>query len=553
MTSALGNVASLAARAGGAVARQVRSAIEQWNGAAGATDAPASGWLVVSIYCEPTEIDATALPAPLAEYGDRIETRIRPAAGGKGTELAVRLTRRSSGNGSAPARLSGQRPAGRPAVRAAEGQATDRSGRGAPGGPRPARQADGEPRRGAGGGHEAGRQGGCAVKAVTWRGVNEVGVEDVPEPKILNDHDIILEVGLWRPAARTCTWWAATSPRCARATCSATSSWARWPRSGRTSRSTRWATGWWWCSFSSCGQCWYCKQELWSLCDNGNPNPAITETLWGQSIGGCYGYSHAMGGWAGSHAPYMRVPYADQGAFAIPDGVSDERALFASDAAPTGWTGAHQAEVKPGDVVAVWGAGGVGQMAARKAMLMGAERVVVIDRLDNRLEQVRTHIGAETLDYEEVDVAAELREMSGGRGPDVCIEAVGMEAHSKGPQYLYDQVKQQLRLQSDRPTALREAIYACRKGGSVFALGVFAGLVDKFPLGAVMNKALTLRGAQQHGHRYIPEILDLMSRDEVKTEHLATHVMPLDDGPKGYRMFKNKEDGCVRAVFRPGR
>jgi threonine dehydrogenase-like Zn-dependent dehydrogenase len=208
--------------------------------------------------------------------------------------------------------------------------------------------------------------------------------------------------------------------------------------------------------------------------------------------------------------------------------------------------------VRPGDVVAVWGAGGVGQMAARASMVMGAERVVVIDRYANRLEQVRTHIGAETLDYEREDVLGELRELTGGRGPDVCIEAVGMEAHSPGPQHLYDQVKQQARLQTDRPTAVREAIYACRKGGTVFTLGVFAGFVDKFPLGAIMNKALTLRGAQQHGHRYIPDILELMSRDEVRTEHLATHVMSLDDGPKGYQMFKEKEDGCVRAVFRPG-
>jgi threonine dehydrogenase-like Zn-dependent dehydrogenase len=227
-------------------------------------------------------------------------------------------------------------------------------------------------------------------------------------------------------------------------------------------------------------------------------------------------------------------------------------ALFASDAAPTGWTGADQAEVKPGDVVAVWGAGGVGQMAAAAAQLMGAERVIVIDRLVNRLQQVEQHIGAQTLNYEQVNVAAELRELTGGRGPDVCIEAVGMEAHSPGPTYLYDQVKQQLRLQTDRPTAVREAIHACRKGGTVFTLGVFAGLVDKFPLGAVMNKALTLRGAQQHGHRYIPQILEHMARGELSTEHLATHVMPLDQGPRGYDMFKNKEDGCVRAVFQPG-
>jgi threonine dehydrogenase-like Zn-dependent dehydrogenase len=390
------------------------------------------------------------------------------------------------------------------------------------------------------------------MKAVTWRGVNEIGVEDVPEPTILNDHDIILEVGLSTTCGSDLHLVGGYIPAMRAGDVLGHEFMGTVAEVGPGVTKHRVGDRVVVVSFIGCGQCWYCRQGLWSLCDNGNPNPGITEALWGQSIGGCFGYSHAMGGWAGSHAPYIRVPYADQGAFPIPDGVSDERALFASDAAPTGWTGAHQAEVKAGDVVAVWGAGGVGQMAARKAMLMGAERVVVIDRLDNRLQQVRQHIGAETLDYEEVDVPAELREMSGGRGPDVCIEAVGMEAHSNGPQYLYDQVKQQLRLQSDRPTALREAIYACRKGGTVFALGVFAGLVDKFPMRAVMSKALTLRGAQQHGHRYIPEILDLMSRDEVKTEHLATHEMSLDEGPRGYEMFKNKEDGCVRAVFRPG-
>lgn len=185
-------------------------------------------------------------------------------------------------------------------------------------------------------------------------------------------------------------------------------------------------------------------------------------------------------------------------------------------------------------------------------MLLGAEQVIVMDRFPERLEQARTHIGADTLDYTTDQVVAELKERTGGRGPDVCIEAVGMEAHGTGALYLYDQVKQQLRLQSDRPTALREAIYACRKGGSVFVLGVFGGLIDKFPLGAAMNKSLTLRGAQQHGHRYIPTILDLIAKGEVSTEHLATHVMPLSEAPRGYEMFKSKEDGCVRAVFEPG-
>jgi threonine dehydrogenase-like Zn-dependent dehydrogenase len=207
--------------------------------------------------------------------------------------------------------------------------------------------------------------------------------------------------------------------------------------------------------------------------------------------------------------------------------------------------------VKPGDVVAVWGAGAVGQMAARAAVLLGAERVVVIDRYDYRLRMVEAHIGAETLNYETTDIQEELRELSGGRGPDVCIEAVGMEAHSPGVQNAYDQLKQQLRLQSDRPPAVREAILACRKGGSVFVLGVFGGLVDKFPLGALMNKGLTLRAAQQHGHRYIPMLLERMQRGELITEHLATHVMPLDDAPAGYQMFKDKTDNNVRSVFLP--
>jgi threonine dehydrogenase-like Zn-dependent dehydrogenase len=273
--------------------------------------------------------------------------------------------------------------------------------------------------------------------------------------------------------------------------------------------------------------------------------------LWGQAPGGCFGYSHAMGGNPGSHAQYIRVPFGDVGAFTVPDAVSDERALFASDSASTGWMGADLGGVQPGDVVAVWGAGAVGQMAARAAVLLGADRVVVIDRYDNRLRQAEKYAGAETINYEHTDVEQHLREVSGGRGPDVCIEAVGMEAHTPGVQFGYDQLKQQLRLQTDRPAAVRDAIHACRKGGSVFVLGVYAGFVDKFPLGALMNKGLTVRGAQMHGQRYIPMLLERMAAGELVTEHLATHVMPLDEAPEGYRIFKDKEDNCVRAVFLP--
>ncbi|HEX8227513.1 MAG TPA: zinc-dependent alcohol dehydrogenase [Candidatus Saccharimonadales bacterium] len=306
------------------------------------------------------------------------------------------------------------------------------------------------------------------------------------------------------------------------------------------------------CSIIACGRCQYCEKKLYSLCENGNTNPGITETMWGYHPGGIFGYSHAMGGFMGSHADFVRVPFADVIAFTIPDEVPDEAAVFASDSAPTGWMGADLGGVKPGDVVAVWGCGAVGQMAARAAMLLGADRVIGIDRYQFRLDQMRDIIGAEVINYEQTDVLSELRERSGGRGPDVCIEAVGLEAHSPGPQYRLDQLKQQTRLlQNDRPNALREAIIACGKGGTVFCLGVFVGLVDKFPMGALVNKGLTLKGAQQHGERYIPMLLDRMATGELPASHLMTHTMSLSDGAYGYDIFKNKQDDCVRTVFRP--
>jgi threonine dehydrogenase-like Zn-dependent dehydrogenase len=390
------------------------------------------------------------------------------------------------------------------------------------------------------------------MKALCWTGVNKTSVETVPDPQILNSEDIIVKVRLSTTCGSDLHLLGGYIPTMRAGDVIGHEFMGEVAETGPAVRNHKVGDRVVVCSFISCGRCWYCEQKLYSLCDNGNPNPAITEALWGHAPSGVFGYSHAMGGFAGSHAEYIRVPYADQGAFPIPGEVDDITALFSSDAAATGWTAADMIGVQPGDVVAVWGAGGVGQMAARAAMLKGAERVMVIDRLPERLAQAQTVIGAETINYEAVSVAAELRERTGGRGPDVCIEAVGMEADSPGPHYLYDQVKQQLRLETDRIIAVREAIHACRKGGAVFVAGVYGGLADKFPLGALMNKSLTLRGAQMHGHRYIPEILSLMARGEVRTAHLATHVMPLDDGPAGYRMFKNKEDGCVRAVFRPG-
>jgi threonine dehydrogenase-like Zn-dependent dehydrogenase len=389
------------------------------------------------------------------------------------------------------------------------------------------------------------------VRALCWEGVNDVRVQDVPDPRIQNDEDLILRVRLSTVCGSDLHLLTGHIPFMQAGDVIGHEFMGEVVEVGPGVTRHRPGDRVVVCSFITCGRCWYCRNDLWSLCDNSNPNPGITQALWGADPGGVFGYSHAMGGFRGSHAEYVRVPFADHTAIPIPDGVDDLSALFASDSVPTGWMGADLGGVRPGDVVAVWGCGAVGQMAARAAQLLGAERVVVIDRFDYRLDQARQTFGVETLNYGDTDIGAALRELTGGRGPDVCIEAVGCEAHSTGPQYVYDQVKSKLKLETDRPIAVREAIMSCRKGGSVFVLGVFAGLVDKFPLGAVMNKGLTLRGAQQHGQRYIPMLLDRIAAGEIATTQLATHVLPLEEGARGYAMFKDKDDGCVRAVFQP--
>jgi threonine dehydrogenase-like Zn-dependent dehydrogenase len=387
------------------------------------------------------------------------------------------------------------------------------------------------------------------VKALCWEGVNKLAVEQVPDPRIQNDQDMVVQVRLSTVCGSDLHLLSGYVPAMRAGDVIGHEFMGEVVEVGPGVREHAVGDRVVVCSFIACGRCWYCEHDLWSLCDNSNTNSGIGQAMFGYETGGIFGYSHATGGFMGSHAQYVRVPFADHTAFTIPDGVNDLSALFASDSGPTGWMGADLGGVRPGDVVAVWGCGAVGQMAATAAKALGAERVIMIDRFAYRLAMAERHVGVEALDYTATDVGAELREMTGGRGPDVCIEAVGMEAHDKGLQYVYDQVKQQLRLHTDRPTAVREAIYACRKGGSVFVLGVFGGVVDKFPLGALMNKGLTLRAAQQHGQRYIPMLLDRMADGRLSTDHFATHVLSLDDGPSGYELFKNKEDGCVRAVF----
>ncbi|MEU8301242.1 zinc-dependent alcohol dehydrogenase [Micromonospora sp. NPDC048909] len=384
------------------------------------------------------------------------------------------------------------------------------------------------------------------MKAVVWQGAAELRVTQVPDPQLRNEQDAIIRVRKSVTCGSDLHLLGGHRPFLRRGDVLGHEFLGEVVEVGPRVRRHRVGDRVVVCSFISCGRCWHCRQEQHSLCDN-----AITEATGGFAPGGCYGSSPALGGFAGSHAEYIRVPYADQGAFGIPDGVSDDRALFASDSAPAGWMGADLGGVRPGDVVAVWGAGAVGHLAASAAVLLGAERVIVIDRLDDRLAMARTHLDVETLNHRTQDVGGELREHSGGRGPDVCIEAVGTQAPSTGPRSWYDRVRRQLRPEPDRPVAAREAIRHCRKGGSVFLLGGYAGPVDRFPLAAVVDKGLTLRGARQHGPRYIPMLLERMARGELVTEHLATHTMPLDQAPQGYQLFQNRLDGCVRAVFEP--
>ncbi|WP_440087347.1 zinc-dependent alcohol dehydrogenase [Streptosporangium sp. LJ11] len=389
------------------------------------------------------------------------------------------------------------------------------------------------------------------MKAICWTGVNEVSVEDVPDPGLLNRRDAVVKVIASATCGSDLHLLDGYVPTMMAGDVLGHEFVGEIVEVGPDVRERRVGERVVVCSIIGCGGCHYCRQEMYSLCDNSNPNPGFLENLIGHSGAGIFAYSHALGGYAGSHAEYVRVPFVDVNAFVVPEGVSDSNAVFASDAVPTGWMGADIGGVGPGDVVAVWGCGGVGQMAMRAAALMGAERVIGIDRFPERLVMAERHAGAETIDYERTDLLGTLKELTGGRGPDVCIEAVGMEGHGTGAQYAYDRAKQALRLQTDRGIPLRQAIHACRKGGTVAVLGVYLGFVDKFPMGAVMNKALTLRSGQQHGQRYIPMLLERMAKGEIDAAHLQTHPMSLDEGPRGYRLFKEKQDGCVRAVFRP--
>lgn len=389
------------------------------------------------------------------------------------------------------------------------------------------------------------------MRALCWEGTGDLRVKDVPDPQVVNPRDVVLRVTMSTACGSDLHCINGYLPTMREGDVIGHEFMGEVVETGdkvdTVSEGERVVVP----SFIGCGSCRFCGGGQWSLCDNTNPNPELQEPVFGYPTAGIYGYTHAFGGYAGSHAEYVRVPHADSNCFSVPDELSDEQALFASDAWPTGYMGADFCDIQPGDTVAVWGCGGVGLMALQSASLMGAEHVIGIDRLQDRLQLASAEASADTIDYTQVDsVVTELKEMTGGRGPDACIDAVGMEAHGTGLAHAYDSTKQSLRLHTDRGQALRQAIVACRKGGTLSILGVY-GLMDKFPLGIIMNKGLTVRTAQQHGQRYVPQLLDHVVEGEMDPSYLATHHLSLEDAPEGYELFEQKEDGCVRPVFTP--
>jgi threonine dehydrogenase-like Zn-dependent dehydrogenase len=389
------------------------------------------------------------------------------------------------------------------------------------------------------------------MKATCWMGKQSVEVLDVPDPQILNARDAIVRITSTAICGSDLHLYNGFVPTMEKGDVLGHEFMGEVVEVGREVKRLKVGDRVVVPFPIACGNCWHCKQELYSLCENSNPNAWMAETLWGHSPAGIFGYSHLTGGYAGGQAQYARVPFADVGPLKVDDGLSDEQVLFLSDIFPTGYMGAEMCDIKPGDVIAVWGAGPVGQFAIASAYMLGAERVIAIDRFEYRLRMAREKARAETINYEEVDsVVDALNELTGGRGPDACIDAVGMEAHAPGIKYAYDRTKQALRLETDRPIALREAITACRNGGTVSVIGVYGGFIDKFPMGSVMNRSLTIRSGQCHVHRYMRPLLERITRGEIDPSFVITHTLPLADAPRGYEMFLNKEDDCEKVVLK---
>lgn len=389
------------------------------------------------------------------------------------------------------------------------------------------------------------------MRAACWHGKNEVRVENVPDPKLLNPRDAIVRITSTAICGSDLHLYGGYVPSMAQGDIVGHEFMGEVVEVGKGVDNLAVGDRVVVPFPISCGNCFFCSREMFSLCENSNPNAMMAEKLWGHSPCGIFGYSHLLGGYAGGQAEYARVPFADVGPIKVPQDLDDEQVLFLSDILPTGYMAAENCNIQPGDTVAIWGCGPVGQFAIKSAWLLGAGRVIAIDRFPERLRMAREHGKAETLNYESTDVREALNDMTGGRGPDACIDAVGMEAHLPGAAGAYDSVKQAMRLETDRPMALRQAIMACRNGGHVSIAGVYGGMLDKMPFGAIVNKALTIKTGQTHVHRYMKPLLEKIVSGELDAGFVVTHRMSLDDAPQGYEMFRDKEDECIKVVLKP--
>jgi len=389
------------------------------------------------------------------------------------------------------------------------------------------------------------------MKAVCWNGINNVQVEDVPEPTLVNPRDAIIKVSSTAICGSDLHIYDGYIPTMKKGDILGHEFMGEVVDVGakvnNLTRGDRVVV-----PFPiACGSCFFCQHDLWSLCDNSNPNAALAEGLYGHAPAGIYGYSHLMGGYAGGQAEYVRVPFADVGPFRIENGFRDEQVLFLTDILPTGYMAAENGNIQPGDTVAVWGCGPVGQFVIQSAWMFHPARVIAIDRYPERLRMAEEYGRAEVINYEGVDVVESLKQMTGGMGPDVCIDAVGMEAHQTGIEGFYDRAKQAARIETDRPYVLREAIQACRKGGTVSLAGVYGGFVDKVPMGAAFNKGLTLKMGQTHVHRYLHLLFEKIEKGAIDPSFVVTHVFPLEEAAHAYEIFKRKEDGCIKVVLKP--
>ena len=389
------------------------------------------------------------------------------------------------------------------------------------------------------------------MKALCWCGKEDVRVENVPDPKILNPRDAILRVTLTAICGSDLHLYVGRIPTMEPGDVLGHEFMGEVVEVGSEVTNLKIGDRVVVPFTISCGRCYFCKKSLWSLCDNSNPNAAMAEKLYGFSASGLFGYSHLFGGYAGGQAEYVRVPFADVGPLKIPEDLSDEQVLFLSDIFPTGYMAAENCQIQPGDTVAIWGCGPVGLFAIWSAYKLGAARVIAIDRFPERLALARKAGKAETINYAEVPVYETLKEMTAGRGPDACIDAVGSEAHGTSLDAWYDLVKDKMLLATDRLHALRQVLFCCRKGGRVSIPGVYGGFLDKFPFGAAFNKGLHLAMGQTHVHRYLPQLLEYVQNGEIDPTFLITHRLPLAEAPKAYETFSQKEDNCIKVVLTP--